>query len=134
MAQKFYTPTGARQALRFVRPAAERIRRLYRRLERRQPLQIVPEERVEPVYFSVLSDLQTVVDRLAEEGVQVKDPEQGLVDFPARRAGRTVWLCWKVGESSVSHWHEVDAGFAGRRTIDEDGPWETIGEEAETAG
>jgi hypothetical protein len=35
-----------------------------------------------------------------------------------------VWLCWKVGESSLGFWHEQEAGFAGRRPVDEDGPWE----------
>ena len=47
-------------------------------------------------------------------GVQVKDPETGLCDFPSVREGRPVVLCWKLGEPEVEFWHELDAGLAGR--------------------
>jgi len=61
------------------------------------------------------------VDRLINEvhshGVLVKDLDQGLLDFPAELEGRVVLLCWKHGEPSVSHWHDMDAGFAGRRPL-----------------
>ena len=134
MFTRCYSPSRARRALRFVRPAAERIRSLYHKLELRQPRRVIPDQRVEAAYFIVLRDLQAVVDRLAAEGVLVKDPKQGLIDFPARRAGRPVWLCWKLGEPSVSHWHELEAGYAGRRPIDEDGPWDEAGDKAEIAG
>ncbi len=43
--------------------------------------------------------------------------EHGLVDFPTRLEGRTVYLCWKWGEPEISNWHEVDGGFAGRRPL-----------------
>jgi hypothetical protein len=134
MFERCYSPSRAREALRFVRPAAERIRALYHRLERRRPRSVIPEQRVEAAYFIVLRDLQSIVDRLAAEGVRVKDPKQGLIDFPARRAGRRVWLCWKLGESSVRHWHELDAGYAGRRPIDDGGPWDEAADKAEIAG
>jgi hypothetical protein len=52
-------------------------------------------------------------------GVHVKDVESGLVDFPARREGREIYLCWKYGEDDISFWHEVEAGFAGRQRIDD---------------
>lgn len=134
MVRKFYTPSRARDALRFVRPAALRIRELYRRLERRRPRRVVPDQRVEAAYFVVLRELQDGIDQLAAQGVLVVDPKEGLVDFPARRAGRAVWLCWKLGEPSVTQWHELDAGYAGRRLIDDDGPWDEAGETAEIAG
>jgi hypothetical protein len=54
---------------------------------------------------------------LRERGILLKDIEQGLIDFPAIRDGRTVLLCWKLGEPSVDHWHEVTSGFAGRRPL-----------------
>jgi hypothetical protein len=50
-------------------------------------------------------------------GAELKDVFIGLVDFPAMMDGREVCLCWKLGEPMVSHWHEVDAGFSGRRLI-----------------
>ena len=124
MYDRCYTPRLARKALHFVRPATERICALYRRLEQAHPRRVVPDERVEPAYFRLLRELQSLLDGLASAGVQVKDPRRGMIDFPARRAGRQVWLCWKVGESSVEYWHEMEEGLAGRRPIDDDGPWQ----------
>lgn len=58
------------------------------------------------------------VDRLLDLGVLVKDPDLGLVDFPALREGEMVLLCWRVGEDAVTQWHGMTDGFAGRRPID----------------
>jgi hypothetical protein len=55
---------------------------------------------------------------LAELGVELKDYFLGLVDFPSLLDGRPVYLCWKAGEDSVTHWHELDAGFAGRKPLE----------------
>ncbi|MGH7712331.1 MAG: DUF2203 domain-containing protein [Gemmatimonadaceae bacterium] len=55
---------------------------------------------------------------LKELGVEFKGFEEGLIDFPSEFAGRPVYLCWKLGESAVGHWHEVDAGFAGRKQLE----------------
>jgi hypothetical protein len=66
--------------------------------------------------------IQHVKDALAEidaTGVQVKDLDIGLLDFPCEVEGRTVLLCWKLGESGITHWHGVSEGFAGRKPIDE---------------
>jgi hypothetical protein len=54
--------------------------------------------------------------------VVVRDLDSGLCDFPARRAGRDVFLCWRVGEPEIGWWHEPDAGFRGRRPVDEEIP------------
>ncbi|MBT9332844.1 DUF2203 domain-containing protein [Paracidobacterium acidisoli] len=50
-------------------------------------------------------------------GVQVKDLETGLLDFPARLDGEVVLLCWKMGEERITHWHTLEAGFRGRQPI-----------------
>jgi hypothetical protein len=66
--------------------------------------------------------IQRVKDALAEidaTGVQVKDLDIGLLDFPCAVDGRTVLLCWKLGEKGITHWHGVREGFAGRKPIDE---------------
>ena len=66
--------------------------------------------------------IQRVKDALAEidaAGVQVKDLDMGLLDFPCEVDGRTVLLCWKLGEKGITHWHGVSEGFAGRKPIDE---------------
>jgi hypothetical protein len=57
------------------------------------------------------------VERIHELGGQVKDAEQGLVDFPALRRGEEVLLCWRVGEDEIGHWHGLEEGFAGRREL-----------------
>lgn len=58
------------------------------------------------------------VERLHELGVTLKDLDLGLLDFPAVRDGEQVLLCWHVGEESVSTWHGLEEGFAGRKPID----------------
>jgi hypothetical protein len=134
MSERCYTPVLARKALDFVRPAAQRVCALYRQLEQSHPRRVIPDERVEPVYFRLLRDLQSLLDGLASKGVRVRDPRRGLIDFPARRAGRPVWLCWRVGEATVQYWHEPGDGFAGRRPIDDDGPWQEAAERLEIPG
>ncbi len=66
--------------------------------------------------------IQRVKDAMAEIdaiGVQVKDLETGLLDFPCKVEGRTILLCWKLGEQGITHWHTTSDGFAGRKPIDE---------------
>ena len=66
--------------------------------------------------------LQETKDALAEVaaiGVQVKDLEKGLLDFPCLLEGKTVLLCWKQGETEIGFWHSTEDGFAGRKPIDE---------------
>jgi len=65
---------------------------------------------------------QRARDALAEIdsiGVQVKDLNIGLLDFPCEVEGRVVLLCWKLGEKAITHWHGTEEGFAGRKLIDE---------------
>lgn len=61
--------------------------------------------------------LQEYVAELRQLGVEPKSATEGLVDFPAVIDGRLVYLCWKMGEPEVLHWHELDAGFAGRQPL-----------------
>lgn len=66
--------------------------------------------------------LQQVQDSVAEIdsiGVEVKDLESGLLDFPCRIEDEVVLLCWKQGEPRIAHWHTMDDGFRGRKPIDE---------------
>lgn len=65
--------------------------------------------------------VQEAKDSLAEIdsiGVQVKDLEQGLLDFPSLMDGKLVLLCWKLGEPAITHWHTEEEGFAGRKPLD----------------
>jgi hypothetical protein len=61
--------------------------------------------------------LAKVVDEIASRGVEVKDPDEGLVDFPAIRRGETVLLCWRLGEDEIAYWHTTEDGFGGRRPL-----------------
>ena len=74
-------------------------------------------EKVEQDTQRLAADIERYVGELRELGVDFKGFDEGLVDFPAEIDGRRVYLCWKLGEDSVEHWHEVDAGFAGRRRL-----------------
>jgi hypothetical protein len=66
--------------------------------------------------------VQKVKDAIAEInaiGVQVKDLDIGLLDFPCKVDDEIVLLCWKLGETSITHWHGTEEGFAGRKPVDD---------------
>jgi hypothetical protein len=62
-------------------------------------------------------ELSRVVTEITRLGVVVRDPSTGLVDFPAERDGEPVYLCWRLGEDEVAHWHDRDSGFSGRHPL-----------------
>ncbi|MBV8834702.1 MAG: DUF2203 domain-containing protein [Acidobacteriaceae bacterium] len=62
--------------------------------------------------------LKSSFERIEEIGCQIKDLDTGLVDFPTLYHDQEVYLCWKLGEPTISYWHHVSDGFAGRRAID----------------
>ena len=62
-------------------------------------------------------ELDKLIARISDLGCELKDMDEGLVDFPSLREGREIYLCWQLGEDQVAFWHELDAGFAGRRPL-----------------
>jgi hypothetical protein len=66
--------------------------------------------------FQRVKDAMSEIDAI---GVQVKDLDIGLLDFPCEVDGQTILLCWKLGENAITHWHGVSEGFAGRKLIDQ---------------
>lgn len=77
-----------------------------------------------PALYRARATAKGLIELLAEEvegierlGCVVKDLDQGLVDWYARKDGREVLLCWRLGEKRVDHWHELEDGFAGRRAL-----------------
>lgn len=62
--------------------------------------------------------MKRLIERVNEMACELKDVEQGLVDFRTEREGREVYLCWKLGEPDIRWWHELDAGFTGRRPLE----------------
>ena len=63
--------------------------------------------------------LEKEIQKLEELGCVLKDMNTGLIDFPAVRLGTRVWLCWRLDEPSISYWHGLNDGFAGRKPVDE---------------
>jgi hypothetical protein len=63
--------------------------------------------------------LARLVDEINDHGAQVKDLDEGLIDFPTLHQGETVLLCWRLGEGDIGWWHGVEDGFAGRRPVEE---------------
>ena len=68
-------------------------------------------------WFEAQQILKEDVTALAEAGILLRDPETGLVDFPAEREGREVYLCWRLSEDDVAWFHEVTTGFSGRQPL-----------------
>lgn len=74
-------------------------------------------DRLEREAAGIGEGMRTLVDLLDGLGVQLRDPEMGLVDFPGERDGKPVWLCWRLADPAVAFWHGTDEGYASRR------PW-----------
>ena len=129
---RHFTPEEANEALPAVRPLVEQMvehrRDHVAALARQEQLEgrirgngggIPPAELADAAaeVDREARALARVVDELAELGIEVKDIDEGLVDFPALHRGEPVLLCWKLGEDEVRYWHTLDGGFAGRRAL-----------------
>ncbi len=129
--KRYFTPANAEAMLPLVRSIVKDISELAHSLrdrhERLNRLQqggvgkgVITESQLEEeqAAWDRESDrLKECVTELTQLGLEIKDPYSGLVDFPCRQENREVYLCWKLGEEKVGWWHEVDAGFAGRKPL-----------------
>jgi hypothetical protein len=80
----------------------------------------VDHERISTIRRDVASTTETIralAARVTDYGCELKDLEMGLIDFPAERDGRIVYLCWRLGEAAIDYWHELDAGYGGRQPL-----------------
>jgi hypothetical protein len=129
---RYFTAEQANEALAEVRPLTEELVEHRRALLELQELQSSLNERIAGNGGNVepreLQDMQERLDeevagiarcvaRIHEAGGLVKDLDAGLVDFPARREGVEVLLCWRLGEDEVGYWHGLDEGFSGRKPL-----------------
>jgi hypothetical protein len=129
---RYFTPEEANAALAEVGPLVERMtahRRAHvEALTRQEQLEgrirgnggDIPPATLAAAAGEVESEareLARVIDEITAHGAQVKDIDEGLIDFPATRRGETVLLCWKLGEDEIRYWHTVEDGFAGRREL-----------------
>jgi hypothetical protein len=122
-AKVYFTVAEANQALPYVSRIIDDVTGVYRRIVdlRRRLEQAEPgqDQNLEREYEKAMDRLSHLVDELHAVGVELKDFEKGLIDFPAWHEGREVLLCWKKGEAEVAYWHETDAGFAGRHSVEQ---------------
>jgi hypothetical protein len=129
---RYFTAEQANEALAEVRPLTEELVEHRRALLELQELQSSLNERIAGNGGNVEPrELQDMQERLDEEvagiarcvagiheaGGLVKDLDAGLVDFPARREGVEVLLCWRLGEDEVGYWHGLEEGFSGRKPL-----------------
>ena len=129
---RHFTAEEANATLELVRPLVERMvaqrREHLEALERQEELEgrirgngggIPPATLAETAadVERAARALAKTIDDIATHGAEVKDPDEGLIDFPALRRGETVLLCWKLGEDEIRYWHTVEDGFAGRQEL-----------------
>ena len=124
---KIFTVQEANALLPNVRTIVGKIQRSHRQISRYREDAKKAAEAAEQggggfadgvAYAAVLTELTNHLAELEALGVQLKDFERGLVDFPSLRDGRIVLLCWQLGEGDeLEWWHYVDAGFAGRTPL-----------------
>ena len=132
MADRTFTPDEANAALADVRPLAEQMVEAKRALDEAQEQSDDAARSISgngggipPAELAALheqleqrtTEVAAIVDELHELGVQVKDLDSGLVDFPSRRDGEQVLLCWRLGEHEVAFWHGLEDGFTGRQPL-----------------
>ncbi|MGH3022822.1 MAG: DUF2203 domain-containing protein [Gaiellaceae bacterium] len=131
---RFFTPEEANEALTTLRPLAERL------VQERRALAALADDlrgaetavagnggRIDHRSLAELRGkaaraagrVAELVEEIQAGGVQLKDLDRGLLDFPARHpeSGDTVLLCWELGEPEVAHWHGLEGGFAGRKRL-----------------
>jgi hypothetical protein len=61
--------------------------------------------------------LTELMEQINDLGCEIKGIGEGLIDFPSEREGQPVYLCWRLGEDTISFWHDIDSGFAGRQPL-----------------
>lgn len=67
--------------------------------------------------IKLLAEFQNVVQEFNRREIQIKDPERGLIDFPALIGGKEVFLCWEKDEDDIEFWHDLETGYAGRERL-----------------
>ena len=133
--KKYFTIEEANNALPLVRAIVTDIVAKYAEVsERKARLDQIRESRhrrgrgphdlygeelaqVEEELEKEITTLQEFIEELENLGVELKDISRGLIDFRSLMDGREVYLCWLLGEDEIGHWHELDAGFAGRHSL-----------------
>ncbi len=126
LGKRYFTPAQANKALILVHRIVADVLDGYQQVLDRQELLEVHQQRgnadevraTQKTIIALVERLQSFSDELVDLGGEMKDWPTGIVDFPAYVDGREIQLCWRYGDETVCHWHEIDDGCSGRRSID----------------
>ncbi|HEY6282537.1 MAG TPA: DUF2203 domain-containing protein [Nitrososphaerales archaeon] len=121
-----FTPQEASKLIPDIRPKVKElierkrvIAKLHAEIEKYNLLGFKPADVAEKAgqLDALVEDMTRKISELEDLGVQVKDLEYGLVDFPAEKYGENVMLCWRYGEPEVSFWHKHNEGYNSRKSL-----------------
>ena len=123
---RYFTLQEANQALTVIRPLVDEIQAIRQEILARQPEVWPVVERsagnggsqAASELIKEFERLDVLVHQIQATGALLKDINIGLLDFPALKDGREVYLCWKYGEGDIAFWHEIEEGYAGRQPIE----------------
>lgn len=133
MAERLFTLAEAEALLPRLVPVLERMRDAHAAVEQREGeiatlldrtrhnghgVDVMALAAARAARDQALQALRVGAIELDALGIELKDPATGLIDFRSRFQGRVIYLCWRLGEPRIDWWHELEAGFAGRRRID----------------
>jgi len=122
----YFTLEEANETLIFIRPLMDEVQEIRQKILKNQPEAWPAIEKSvgnggNRALSNMIQDfekLEDLIHRIQGTDVIIKDVNLGLLDFPALRDGREVYLCWQYGEDEIAFWHEIEAGFAGRQPIE----------------
>ena len=123
---RYFTLPEANQALTIIRPLMDEVQQIRQKILEKQPEAWPAIEKSagnggNRALSNMVQDFEkfdALIHRLQDTDVLIKDINIGLLDFPALKDEREVYLCWQYGEDDIAFWHEVEAGFAGRQPIE----------------
>jgi len=123
--KKYFTLEEARRALPLVKRIALDLQTvqamrvtLHEQINARVHQTARELELLESRFQHATDKLESLIAELQQIGVELKDASLALLDFPAFHQGREILLCWRGGEETITHWHELDGGYAGRKPVE----------------
>lgn len=121
---RHYTVEEARELLPQIRVWLQQLAKLRGQMQKAEPqLQTIMDQGGDaggdPVnrWVRAMAGFRTMIAEFESREIQLKDIDRGLLDFPAILEGREVFLCWEQDEDDIEHWHDLDAGYAGRERL-----------------
>lgn len=123
---RYFTLQQAQETLATIRPLMDEIQAIRKEILARQPdvWPVVEKSagnggnQTASKLVQEFERLDALIHQVQDTSVLFKDINLGLLDFPALKSGREVYLCWKYGEDDIAFWHEINAGYAGRQPIE----------------